>query len=111
MIRREKSCSETRALSTKKGSGFMYVGRPSAFGNPYVVGRDGHSNAVVVGLYEDWFYKPEHAAMRELFVKFAREQWNPKGGLVLLCWCGPREVCHADVLVGYLNQLIAKKGN
>jgi hypothetical protein len=65
----------------------IYVGRPSKWGNPYRVGRDG-TRAEVVAKYEAFLRaNPEllEAARREL------------RGKVLGCWCVPLP-CHGDVL-------------
>lgn len=65
----------------------VYVGRPSAFGNPFKVGP-GCSNRQAVDKFRDWlFRKPE------LVAKVRREL----KGRELACWCWPRP-CHADVL-------------
>lgn len=63
-----------------------YIGRPSPFGNPFVIGRDG-SREDVVRKYADWLLgRPDlMARLPEL------------RGKVLVCWCAP-EMCHGHVL-------------
>jgi len=71
-----------------KGETGVYIGRPSIFGNPFVIGRDG-TRADVVRKYEDWI-----RANPELMERAKREL---KGHNVI-CWCSPA-ACHGDVLV------------
>ena len=67
--------------------GAVYVGRPSKWGNPFVIGPDGDRRAVVAK-YRLWLAAQPRllADLREL------------RGKDLVCWCAP-EACHADVLL------------
>lgn len=65
----------------------VYVGRPSPFGNPFVIGRDG-DRAAVIGKYRVWLL-----AQPALVERVRREL----AGKVLGCWCAPLP-CHGDVL-------------
>jgi hypothetical protein len=69
----------------------VYVGRPSKWGNPYAIGRDGTRDEVIA-LYERWLLKQPQlvAELHEL-----REK-------TLGCWCAPSR-CHAEVLARYAN--------
>ena len=70
----------------------VYIGRPSIWGNPFEIGRDG-TREEVIAKYESYVLdKPE--LMRALE--------NLKGK-VLGCWCAPKP-CHGDVLVKLANQ-------
>lgn len=66
----------------------MYVGRPSKWGNPFVIGRDGTRDEVI-SKYEQYLLSSD---------------LDPKElkGLKLGCWCKPA-ACHADVLARYAN--------
>lgn len=72
-------------------AGAVYIGRPSKWGNPFVVGRDG-TRAQVIAKYRayllgnDWL----KAALPEL------------RGKDLVCWCAP-DACHGDVLCELAN--------
>jgi hypothetical protein len=70
----------------------VYVGRPSKWGNPFVIGRDG-SRDEVIAKYRAWIVRQPAlmAALHEL------------RGKDLVCWCAP-ERCHADVLVELANR-------
>jgi len=69
----------------------VYIGRPSKWGNPFAVGRDG-ARGECIALYERWLLENEQliASLPELC------------GKVLGCWCAPRG-CHGDVLVRLAN--------
>jgi Domain of unknown function (DUF4326) len=82
---------EPRAVHCKRERHHVYIGRPSKWGNPFVVGKHG-ARAEVIALYERWLLDnaPLMAALGEL------------KGKVLGCWCAPR-ACHGDVLVRLAN--------
>jgi Domain of unknown function (DUF4326) len=82
---------EPRAVHCKRERHHVYIGRPSKWGNPFVVGRDG-TRSECIELYERWLLANDElmAALGEL------------RGKVLGCWCAPRE-CHGDVLVRLAN--------
>jgi len=76
----------------------VYVGRPSKWGNPYIIGKHG-TRVEVVEMYRTrlfgspWLMK----ALPELT------------GKDLVCWCSPLP-CHADVLLELANgELIEKE--
>lgn len=69
----------------------IYVGRPTRWGNPFVVG--------------------EHGNAQECVDLFARIQENMRGSMIrrdlkgknLACWCPLNQPCHADVLLKIAN--------
>lgn len=69
----------------------VYVGRPSIWGNPFIVGRDG-VRSEVIRQYRDWI-QTQPQLLAEL---------PDLRGKVLGCWCRPH-ACHADVLVALAN--------
>jgi len=78
----------------------IYVGRPSKWGNPYIVQADmkGHlafaAHRTAVKLYQEYIKKhPE-------LIKAAQEELREKD---LVCWCAPLP-CHADVLLELANR-------
>ena len=72
----------------------IYVGRPTAFGNPFEIGRDG-TRAQVIDRYREWLAAPEQAELRDRVRRELR-------GHDLACWCAPH-ACHADVLLALAN--------
>lgn len=70
----------------------VYIGRPSIFGNPFVIGPDG-DRATVIRKYREYLMeKPE-------LITKARSQLR---GKTLGCWCHPQP-CHGDVLLELVN--------
>lgn len=70
----------------------VYIGRPSVWGNPFVIGKDGTRDEVIAK-YQTWLLtKPKliERARRELF------------GKDLICCCAPK-ACHGDVLMKVAN--------
>jgi len=70
----------------KKDKYDCYIARPSKWGNPFVIPRDG-TREEVIAKYRAWIVTQPHllADLHEL------------KGKVLGCWCSPLP-CHGDVL-------------
>lgn len=77
---------KTRVVHCKKEPYDVYIGRPSKWGNPFTIGKDGNRSEVI-WKYEEWIMtQPQLLAdLHEL------------KGKVLGCWCSPSS-CHGDVL-------------
>lgn len=67
----------------------VYIGRPSAFGNPFVMTTE-QSRFNVIRLYQEWIWKPEQLELRN---RMRREL----KGTDLVCYCAPKP-CHGDVI-------------
>ncbi len=76
----------------KRSSYDVYIGRPSKWGNPFEIGKDGTRDQVIQR-YAEWILKQPTlmAALSEL------------RGKVLGCWCAPK-ACHGDVLHALANK-------
>lgn len=74
--------------------GAVYVGRPSPYGNPFEIGKDG-DRAAVIELYRAWIL-----TQPALLAKVRSEL----KGKDLVCWCAPLP-CHADVLLSLANDI------
>ena len=72
------------------------VVRPGRWGNPFVIGRDG-TQAECVARYRAWLALPQQAMLRHAARAALR-------GSNLACWCASGTPCHADVLLGLVNQ-------
>lgn len=79
-------------VGTRPGPGQVYIGRPSKWGNPFKIGKDG-SRDEVIAKYRAWIVRQPAlmAALHEL------------RGMDLACWCAP-EHCHAEVLIELANR-------
>jgi hypothetical protein len=70
----------------------VYVGRPSKWGNPFAIGRDGPRDEVIAK-HRAWIARQPSlmAALHEL------------RGKNLGCWCAPQR-CHAEVPIELANR-------
>ena len=75
----------------------VYIGRPTIFGNPYEIGRDG-SRQDVVDKYRAYFHNRIYGD-----VEFKKQVLALKGKR-LGCFCKPH-ACHGDIICEYLNNL------
>lgn len=73
----------------------VYVGRPSKWGNPFKVGRDG-TRWEVIAKYRE--YMEETGEGEALCASL-----DELKGKDLVCWCSPLP-CHADVLLDLANR-------
>lgn len=86
------------------------VARPSYWGNPWHVGRDGDARQCVAHFRRmatrcavvHW---PRDAADSERSVRFANTEFirAQLAGKNLACWCALDQPCHADVLLEIAN--------
>lgn len=90
-----------RTKGYKTPANTIYVGRPSKWGNNYVVGTESHNE-------DD---PPIDAKIAvELFKYYQLPEMIEDGdvaelrGKNLSCWCKLGEPCHADVLLEFANQ-------
>ncbi len=91
--------------SRKKGArspaGAVYVGRPSKWGNPFVVGPR-LAAAEAVARYR--------AALHAGKLGFSAEDVRRElAGKDLTCWCKPGAPCHAEVLLEIASERRARK--
>lgn len=76
------------------------VARPGTWGNPFPVGKEGPlgrtapDNEGAVGFFRAMLADPEMRAAAGYPADL-----SPLRGKNLACFCGPREACHADVLL------------
>ena len=77
---------------------FVYVGRPTKWGNPYLIGQHG-TRSEVIALYRRRLENSPKllADLHEL------------RGKDLICWCAP-QACHADVLLELANSAPSATG-
>lgn len=78
---------ETRVVNKRTDEYDIYIGRPSPWGNRFVIGPDG-TREQVIEKYRDWIMRQP-----ELIERAKREL----KGRVLGCFCKPLP-CHGDVL-------------
>lgn len=83
----------TTAVHCKKSQYDVYIGRPSKWGNPFVIGKDG-TRSEVIEKYRVWV-KSQPQLMKAL---------PELKGKRLGCWCSP-QACHGDVLAELADNL------
>ena len=83
----------TKVVHCKKEHYDVYIGRPSKWGNPFVIGKDGNRQEVIKKYKQYVLNSPElMKSLPELKDK------------VLGCWCKP-QACHGDVLIELLEKI------
>lgn len=70
---------------------YVYVGRPSCWGNPYSTPDNG-TRSEVLAKYETWI-----KGRKDLMARLPELK-----GKNLACWCSPLP-CHADILIKLAN--------
>ena len=70
----------------------VYIGRPSKWGNPFVIGKDGIRDEVIE--------KYRVYILEKFTVKEIQDELK---GKILGCWCSPLP-CHGDVLSSIANR-------
>lgn len=78
-----------KVVHCKKEPYDVYIGRPSKWGNPFIIGKDGDREEVLAK-YSQWILSQD-LPFHEL------------KGKILGCWCSPRS-CHGDILVELANE-------
>ncbi len=75
----------------KKDEYDVYVGRPSKWGNPFEIGKDGNRKTVI-DKYRSWV----------LTQPKLMEDIDELRSKILGCWCAPK-ACHAEILTNLAN--------
>jgi hypothetical protein len=82
----------------------VFIGRPSKYGNPFVIGRDG-TRAQVCKKYQQWVegqIRAPDGSKPPTMAEIVRDLRGKRLG----CFCAPRQ-CHGWYLAGVAN---AKRG-
>jgi len=80
-------------LNKRNATSGIYIGRPTKWGNPFIIGPDG-SRADVVRKFEEYLMK--NPALMEAAKKELK-------GKDLICFCAPL-ACHGDILSKVANE-------
>ena len=73
--------------------GSVYCGRPTKFGNPFEIGKDGDREEVI-RKHREWL-----VTQQELIEAIKKEL----KGKDLVCFCKPKS-CHCDILLEIANE-------
>lgn len=71
----------------------VYIGRPSKWGNPFVIGKDGDRDEVI----------RQYELMLRFTAHLMQQARKELRGKDLKCWCAPLP-CHGDVLLRIANE-------
>jgi len=85
---------KTTVVHCKRRPFDVYIGRPSKWGNPYEVYKDG-SREEVIEKYRKWIL------LQPQLIKDLHELKNK----ILGCWCKPK-ACHGDILIELVNKYV-----
>ena len=83
---------KTKVVHCGRAEYDVYIGRPSKWGNPFEIGRDG-TRFEVIAKYRAWV-KENPKLMKDL---------GELRGKTLGCWCKPKP-CHGDELAWLADQ-------
>jgi len=86
----------TRIVHCKKEKYDVYIGRPSIFGNPFTIDKDGTRDDVIKKFKHYFLIRIGNDN------KFYHEILKLKDK-TLACWCKP-EACHGDIIKEYLDK-------
>lgn len=100
-----KRIQRKRAKGWKMPRNAVYVGRPSVYGNPFVVGKDGNASRCIAHYLQ--YLHGIHTMAREGDAAACRMMHKilELQGKNLACWCPPGKPCHADVLINFVKGL------
>lgn len=94
--------TETRVVNIRNEGCDVFIGRPSKFGNPFKIGRDGTREQVITK-FGAW------ARLRVKTDSTWAEHVKSLAGKTLGCYCAPL-ACHGDVLRKLAIELNSKHG-
>jgi bacteriorhodopsin len=80
-----------RTATKEELSNSIYCGRPSIWGNPFTIGKDGTRSQVILK-YIDWL-ETQPLLLSQIHVLQGKN---------LVCWCAPQQ-CHCDILLEIAN--------
>lgn len=78
----------------------IYIGRPSVFGNPFVIGKDGDREEVI-DKYRSWLLN--RVLERNSKVIAALKKLNDDN--VLVCYCSPLK-CHGEIIIEFWTEIM-----
>lgn len=81
-----------KVVNLKTNKYTVYIGRPSIFGNPYTISKDGNREEVI-NLYRHYL---------RTNLKVLKAIYNLPKDAILGCFCKPK-ACHGDVIVNFYN--------
>ena len=108
-----KRIQRKRTKGWKMPPNTVYVGRPTKWGNPFVVSNDAERVAYYakrcnVDLWDNWPVADRETAVKEYRKRVAPHlnsfRLRSLRGKDLACWCPLDQPCHVDVLLEIANR-------
>jgi hypothetical protein len=97
-MRKPRRIQRKRTKGWRMPEGAVYVGRPTKWGNPYVLTSD-NSLGEIVRQYR------ELVSVKNIWSTPNKQQIKDElRGKDLVCWCPLNRPCHADVLLEIANK-------
>jgi hypothetical protein len=83
--------------------------RPTALGNPFVIGRDG-DRAEVISKFENWIMRAATVGAAEARAAIRRIiELDQKGAYIELACCCKPQACHGDIIMQIVISQRAKE--
>ncbi len=89
--------NRTRVVNKNDEPYDVYIGRPSKWGNPFLIGRDG-TREEVVEKFIDYFIEQIEVG------NIKTDELKQLHGKRLGCFCSPKP-CHGDIIAHYVEEL------
>ncbi len=85
---------KSKVVHCKRSKYDIYIGRPSKWGNPFEIGKDG-TREEVINKHREWI--TEGKGM------YLLDDLHELKDKMLGCWCKPK-ACHGNTLVELINK-------
>jgi hypothetical protein len=92
-----------RTAGWRRPEGAVYVGRPTAWGNPWRVGGKAHGALDYASARNEYERALTRGELTDRSGVPLLDRLGELRGKDLACWCRPDQPCHADVLLRYAN--------
>ena len=98
-----KRIQRKRTKDWKMPPNTVYVGRPTIFGNPFIVCVGGWTRQEARDLFERFVKRTRELPLPFYYGYISDERIAELRGKDLACWCPLDQPCHADVLLEIAN--------
>jgi len=71
----------------------VFIGRPSEYSNPFILGKDGTRNQVL-NKFKIYFHNLDNC----------NKLLDELDGKIIACWCKLSQNCHGDVIIELYNE-------
>ncbi len=106
-----KRIQRKRSAGWRMPEGAVYVGRPTKWGNPFVIGETYPTMEEGCSIPDGEAKCSSQADATEMFRSWADSEYGFEDedidelrGRDLVCWCPLDQPCHADVLIDIANR-------